>query len=146
MAQENTSHERFGEREQVKPPSEKSFGITIGCALAIIGAVSAWRHGLNAVQITLFAAAAAFIGAAFLFASILKPLNILWMKFGLVLHKVVNPIILGLLFYVVFVPMGLIMRMAGVDFLRTRQKMRPQSYWVLRGSENLAESSMKNQF
>jgi hypothetical protein len=146
VAGEYGSHENIAEREAVPMPSDKSFGITIGCALAIIGGIVFWRHGLTITATVLFGVAALFFAAAFLFASYLRPLNFLWLKFGLLLHKIVNPLILGFLFYVVFVPMGVVMRMAGVDFLRTRRKTKPESYWILRSDENLPEGSMRNQF
>ena len=55
---------------------------------------------------------------------LLRPLNLIWLKFGLLLHKIVNPIVMGLLFYVVFTPMGFIMRLAGKDLAQSQTRQR----------------------
>ena len=76
--------------------------------------------------------------------AMLRPLNLLWLRFGLLLHRVVNPIVMGLLFFAVFMPMGLLMRLSGKDFLRLRFRGGDTSYWITRvGSP---PGSMRNQF
>ena len=57
----------------------------------------------------------------------LNPLNRLWLKFGLLLYKVMNPLVLGLLFFVTIMPIGLVMRAMGKDFLRLRLDPRPRA-------------------
>ena len=58
---------------------------------------------------------------ALTYPRILAPLNRLWLKFGLLLYKVMNPLVLGLLFFVTIMPIGLVMRALGKDFLRLKR-------------------------
>ena len=82
----------------------------------------------------------------FLAPGLLRPLNLIWLKFGLVLHKIVNPIVMGLLFFVVFTPMGFIIRLAGKDLLKLKRDATAPSYWSPRQDSGGPEASMKNQF
>jgi Saxitoxin biosynthesis operon protein SxtJ len=88
----------------------------------------------------------AFAAAAAVRPHLLAPLNRLWLKLGLLLHRVVTPAIMGLLFYLVITPMGLVMRLRGTDFLRLRRDPRAQSYWIVRTPPGPAPETMKNQF
>ena len=76
----------------------------------------------------------------------LGPLNRLWLKFGLLLYKVMNPLILGLLFFVTIMPIGLVMRAFGKDFLRLKLDRNAKSYWIDRSPPGPPPQSMKNQF
>ncbi len=73
---------------------------------------------------------------------ILTPLNILWMKFGLFLGKIVSPIIIGLIFFSVVTPTGLIMRIFKKDLINLKFN-NDKSYWI---NKNDPKSNMKNQF
>jgi hypothetical protein len=90
--------------------------------------------------------AAAFLLVAFVYPRILGPLNRLWLKFGLLLYKVMNPLVLGLLFFVTIMPIGLFMRAMGKDFLRLRRDPDAKSYWIDRTPPGPPPQSMKNQF
>jgi hypothetical protein len=59
--------------------------------------------------------AALFLAAAFMRPAMLHPLNLIWLKFGLLLHRIVNPVVMALLFYGTVLPTGLVMRMLGKD-------------------------------
>ena len=86
------------------------------------------------------------LAAGFLTPGLLRPINLIWLKFGLLLHKIVNPIVMGLLFFVVFTPMGFIMRLAGKDLLSLKRDSTAASYWSPRQTTTEVEASMKNQF
>jgi hypothetical protein len=73
-------------------------------------------------------------------------LNRLWLKFGLLLYKVMNPLVLGLLFFVTITPIGLVMRAFGKDFLRMKMDRSAKSYWIDRAPPGPPPQSMKNQF
>lgn len=75
---------------------------------------------------------------------VLAPANKLWMKFGLLLHRVTSPIILGCMFFVVLTPVALVMRASKKDLLGLRPEPEKETYWVERADE--VPSSMKNQF
>ena len=90
--------------------------------------------------------AAAFLVISYTYPKVLAPLNLLWMKFGLLLHKVVTPVILGLLFFATITPIGLLARACGKDFLRLRLDRGAKSYWIERAPPGPPPQSMKNQF
>jgi hypothetical protein len=89
--------------------------------------------------------AAIFLVAALWCQTVLAPLNRLWLKFGLLLHHLVSPIVLAVVFYSTVVPTGLIMRAVGKNPLRMRRDPAAASYWILR-KRGSAPASMKNEF
>jgi hypothetical protein len=87
-----------------------------------------------------------FLAATLLYLAALKPLNRLWLKFGLLLHKVVNPIVMGFVFFGAVLPTGLIMRALGKDLLRRKWQPDANSYWIERRPPGPAPASMRDQF
>lgn len=92
------------------------------------------------------ALAAAFVAAGFLAPGILRPLNKVWFRLGLMLNHVVSPIIMGVLFVVAFVPTALILRLRGKDLLRLKGNPAADSYWIPRDPAGPAPGSMRKQF
>jgi len=76
----------------------------------------------------------------------LRPLNRLWLRFGLLLHAVMNPLIMGLLFYGTVMPIGLLMRLFGKDPLNLKRDAQASSYWIMRTPPGPAPDTMSNQF
>ena len=87
-----------------------------------------------------------FGGFAVAVPKVLAPLNRLWFRFGLLLHKIVSPLVMGLMFYGLFTPYGVIMRMMGKDLLRLKLDPEAPSYWIERDPPGPAPESIKNQF
>jgi hypothetical protein len=83
-----------------------------------------------------------FLILGILNSRILTPLNKLWFKLGLLLGKIVSPIIMGIIFFLVLTPIGLIMRLLGKDLLNLKYN-RNKSYWIKKIGP---KSKMKNQF
>jgi hypothetical protein len=77
---------------------------------------------------------------------LLAGLNRWWIKLGVLLGKIVSPVALGILFYVVLVPIGLLMRVLGKDPLRLKREAGAQSYWIPRTPPGPPPDSMTNQF
>jgi hypothetical protein len=77
---------------------------------------------------------------------LLKVPNRLWMKLGDILFRVVNPIVMFLIYVTTFVPIGLLMRLMGKDPLQKSFDKSAESYWIVRGKEPGTTSSMTNQF
>jgi hypothetical protein len=75
-------------------------------------------------------------------SKILTPLNKLWTKFGYFLGSIISPIIMGIVYFAVVTPTGLIMKLLGKDLLLLK-KNNNQTYWIKKGN---IKSSMKNQF
>ena len=78
--------------------------------------------------------------------NILQPFNIAWFRFGLMLHKIISPIILGLLFFVTVTPIALILRALDKDLLNLRLDPKAKSYWIHRHPPGPETKSMSNQF
>jgi hypothetical protein len=135
-------HESYGPAE-TKPPSERSTGLVFA-AVALIVAVL-WRNTPNVPWVALSVAGVlALISIAA--PKVLKPLNLIWFQIGLLLHRVVNPVVMFAMFAVVFVPAGLIMRIWH-DPLRSRRTKRSAStYWIDRTTGAQGAGSMTNQF
>jgi hypothetical protein len=138
-----STHESFTREEPATPGSDRIFGLVMAAALAVVGLLNGWHAGrlwpwelLGAVLFGL---------AAWLRPSSLNPLNRLWMKLGLVLHRIVNPIVMGLLFYGTILPTGLVMRLRGRDLLRLKRDPGADSYWITRPPGPQPET-MRDQF
>jgi hypothetical protein len=132
-------HESYATSE-IKPPSERSTGLVF-TAVAVIVAIL-WRNSASILWLAL-GMAATFAAFSLIAPALLKPVNILWFKFGLLIHRVVNPIAIFAVYAAVFVPTGAIMRLWR-DPLQSRRKMGASSYWIERRKE--IEGSMANQF
>lgn len=125
-----------------QPPSERSTGLVFA---GVAAALAVWLHE-NPVALALcLAASVLFLALALLRPALLGPLNRLWFRFSLLLHRIVSPVVMLAIFALVFVPAGLLMR-ALRDPLRRRRAPAGASYWVARDRQADALSSMKNQF
>jgi Saxitoxin biosynthesis operon protein SxtJ len=138
------THEDFSRKEAIKGSSDRNFGLVMAALFAII---SLWPL-IHAEPIRWWAlgGAATLAVMAWLWPAALAPLNRLWLKLGLLLYKVVNPIVLSLLFYATVAPIGLLMRVLGKDPLRLHRDPDAESYWIHRTPPGPAPESMKNQF
>ena len=133
-------HEQF-ERAEAALPSDRSTGLVFTAIAAIIAFV--WRS--NSIVLTIALAVAAVLAIISLtMPSFLRPLNVAWMRFAMLLGKIVNPVVLLILFAAVIVPAGLIMQRVR-DPLR-RQKEQGKTYWIAIGDADRSISNMKNQF
>jgi predicted membrane metal-binding protein len=77
---------------------------------------------------------------------ILAPLNRIWLRFGLALHWIVNPVIMAVLYYLAVVPTGLIVRLTGKDLLRLKKDTGAASHWVRREPPGPEPGSMTKQY
>ena len=130
--------------EKVNPPSERSTGLVFTAVALLIALLFRNTKG---VWIPALAVAGVLAVVSFAAPKILRPLNLAWFRLSLLMHKVVNPVVMLLIFGLVFLPVGLIMRMRRDPLTRQR---RPDldSYWVkreTRKAETVAPS-MRNQF
>ena len=136
-------HENY-DRQDIKGGTERSFGFVFAVVFLAIGLSPLLSAG--GVRIWPVVIAAVFGVVALVSPGLLRPLNTLWLKFGLLLSRIFNPIVLGFLFYVVITPAGLIMRLLGKDPLRLRIDRTAQSYWIERRPPGPPPESMRNQF
>lgn len=136
-------HESF-RHEEVVAGSDRSFGLVLATFFALIGVVKLWRG--QAGGGVWCAAGLVFFILAVAKPKVLAPLNYLWMKFGLLLYKVVNPIVMALMFYLTILPIGLLMKLFGKDPLSLKCDPRRSSYWIERRPPGPAPDTMRNQF
>ena len=124
--------------------SDRSFGMVMTAAFAVISLLNWWHEG-HAWRWTI-GIVAVFLVATLFYPGVLKPLNQLWLKFGMLLHKVVNPIVMALVFFGTVLPTGLVMRTLGKDLLRLKRQPNVDSYWIERRPPGPVPESMKDQF
>jgi hypothetical protein len=146
MSSKPSFHEDYSRAEEVEGGSDRSFGLTVGGILLLIAVVRAYFHGLGWVQYGLGGIGLALAVLGFVLPHSLSLLNRAWTRLGLILFKVVNPIVLGLIYGLAMVPIGLLMRLAGHDPLALRLDPQAKSYWVSREPPGPAPDTMINQF
>ena len=126
--------------DDIKISSNRSFGIVFFIVFILI----ALYPLLNGQEIRLWALiiSAVFLILGLLKSKLLTPLNKLWFRFGIFLGKIISPIIMGFIFFLVVTPIGLIMRLLGKDVLNLKYN-KEKSYWI---EKDGPKSKMKNQF
>jgi len=124
----------------IKLPSNRNFGIVFFIVFLIIGL---WPL-LNQSELRIWSLIISliFLVLGIINSKILTPLNKLWMKFGLLLGKIIAPIVMGIVFFLVVTPTGILLRLFGKDILMIR-KNNSDTYWIKKNNTN---NSMKNQF
>jgi hypothetical protein len=138
------THESFHREETVQGSSDRTLGLVFAVFFLLVTLLPLVRG--RPARMWALIPAGAFLLAALLLPGILHPLNIAWTRLGLLLHRITNPIILGVLFYVVFMPFGLVVRLLGKDLLRLRWDPQAESYWIPRDPPGPPPESMAKQF
>ena len=126
--------------DEIKLGSNRSFGIVFFIVFILIAFYPLINQGevrIWSIVISLF-----FFILGIANSKILTPLNRIWFKFGLFLGKIISPIIMGIIFFLVVTPIGLIMRIFGKDVINLKFDSN-KSYWI---EKNEPKSNMKNQF
>lgn len=139
-----TFHEDLERKDEVKVGSERAFGLVFAVVFGAVALLPLFKG--EPIRLWAGIVAAVFLVAALAAPALLRPLNLLWFRFGMLLHKVVSPLIMGLLFFVTIMPIGLLMRAMGKDFLRLKFDPQASSYWIERHPPGPAPESMRNQF
>ena len=128
--------------EEVVGPSNRSFGLVFTVVFTIIALLPLWRGG--APRWWAAAVASLFGGLALVWPRALGPANRIWLRIGLLMHRIVNPIVMGAIFYLVVTPFGLAMRLLGKGPAAMRRAdPNATSYWIDRSG---GSSPMNNQF
>jgi O-antigen/teichoic acid export membrane protein len=137
------AHEAMHRDNVIEGSSNRSFGLVFAAVFLIIALWPLMSKG--SVRTWSLIIAGIFAALAFIAPSVLGGMNRAWMKLGLLMGRVVSPIALGLLFFVVFTPIGWLFRLAGKDPLRLR-KPEGSTYWINRSPPGPKPESLKNQF
>ena len=118
-------------------PSDRKFGWTFAALFVLIGALShPWLIALGAL----------FAVVTVTRAELLGPLKRAWMRLGEALNRVVSPLVMALIFYAVFTPVGIVMRALGRDALSLRYEPKADTYWKRREPPGPPEDSFRNLF
>ena len=124
----------------IKVSSNRSFGIVFFIFFLIIGLYPLINSG--EIRIWFILISLVFLILGLLNSSLLSPLNLLWFKLGIFLGKIVSPLIMGIIYFLVVTPIGLIMKIIKKDMLNLKFNSK-KSYWIKKsGSKN----NMKKQF
>lgn len=124
--------------------SNRKFGFFFFGVFSIATVYFLYRQ-LDSIAWITASLAAILLSTTLVRPQLLKPLNQLWMGLGLVLVMIVSPIILGILFFLVFAPIGLLMRLFGRDELRLKNSSR-DSHWKIRTLNTIPPELFKNQY
>ena len=139
----NTTHEDFGREVHGRGPSDRNFGFVFTAAFLFFGL---WplRHG-RPIRLWCLVLGGAFFTITLVRPALLHGANRIWAQIGILLGKVVTPVVTGLLFYLVFTPSAAVLRWMGKDILRLNRDPGIKTYWIQRdAAEDL--SNMSNQF
>ena len=128
----------------IELPSNYKFGFFFTIIFILIGVYFLYGTSIRIAYI-FFVLAAAFFIITIIKAEALLPLNKLWMRFGLMIGVIVSPILLGIIFFGLFTPISLLMKVFGRDELRLKLFKR-QSHWKMRSKNNVKPNTFNDQF
>lgn len=137
-------HEDLSRQHDIKSSSDRAFGVVFAVVFGVIGLWPLAQGG--ALRLWAVGLAAVFLVLALVWPTSLRPLNRLWTRLGLLLHAVVNPLVMGLLFFGTVLPIGLILRLRGKDLLNLRRDSEARSYWIERKPPGPQPETMIHQF
>jgi hypothetical protein len=126
--------------DDIKIGSNKSFGIVFFVVFLLITLYPLLNN--ESIRIWSLVISIIFLILGILDSKILSPLNKIWFKFGILLGKIISPIVMGIIFFLVVTPTGFIMRLLGKDVLNLKYSDH-KSYWI---EKTGPKSKMKNQF
>jgi len=128
-------------KNSVKISSNKSFGFLF---FVVFVAISLWPlKSQEDLRLWALVLSLIFLVLGILNSRFLTPLNKLWYKFGIFLGSIVSPIVMGIIFFMIVTPTGLIMRFLGKDLLRVNKNKIASTYWINREKQ---KTTMKKQF
>lgn len=140
-----STHEIYESTEAPKGSSDRSFGLVFVGVFALVGIWPA-VVGTSGFRIWALVVAGALLIVSLTVPACLAPANKAWTRFGLLLHHVVNPLVMGLLFFLTVTPTALIIRALGKDPLRREFDPDARTYWIDRTPHGPSPESMTEQF
>jgi hypothetical protein len=139
-----SAHEGFEQKRQVKRSSDRAFGFVFTALFLLIGALPLmdgrgphwWALALSGILLAI----------SLTVPWVLSPFNRAWLRFGQLLHRVVNPVVMALLFFGMITPTGLLRRALVRDPFRLARDPEAESYWIDRDPPGPAPETMTQQF
>ena len=127
-------------QEKIKLPSNRNFGIVFSIVFLIIAIWPILNQ--NEIRIWSIIISLIFLILGLINSKFLSPLNKAWFKFGLILGSIIAPVVMGIVFFLVVTPTGLIMKALGKDILGLKRN-KNNTYWLEKDNSN---NNLKNQF
>jgi predicted membrane metal-binding protein len=121
--------------------TNRSFGLTFFAVFLIVGFWPLLNN--ETIRIWSIIISFVFLFLGLLNSKLLTPFNKIWFKFGILLGSIVSPIAMGLVFFIVVTPIGIVMRLLKKDILNRKFDKNAKSYWIIR---DIPAGSLKNQF
>ena len=137
-------HERTEYVEPLQGSSDRVFGLIFSVFWSVLALAPLIKGG--PIRVWAVVLAAAFLVTSLIMPILLGPLNQLWQRFGRLLRRVTNPIVMAILFFSTVVPFGLIRRLLNRDVLRLKWERESITYWIPRNPPGPGPDSMKDQF
>ena len=128
----------------IELPSNKKFG-SFFTLIFLVASLYCYLYDSLSFAYALFTLGVLLLLVTIFNANILLPFNKLWMRFGLLLGKIISPIVMGIIFFGMFTPMSLAMKLLGRDELQRKFKKK-QSYWIQRDENDISAETFRNQF
>lgn len=133
--------------KDIPASSDRSFGLTFAAVFAILAFLPMVLGNATRPVVWLLVVAILFLAVALTVARVMRPLNRVWFKVGMLLNSIASPVIITLLYCLAFVPTGLLMRVFGKDPLSVKPRRGAASYWIRREPAGPPEAeSLKEQF
>ncbi|MBK6581478.1 MAG: hypothetical protein IPJ33_00200 [Gammaproteobacteria bacterium] len=132
------------EFSSAKAGSNRSFGVVFVVAFALIGLFPLVRE--EAVRTWALLVSGAFLVPTLVYPQVLAPLNKLWFRFGMLLGRIINPVVMFIMYALVMVPVGLVLKLMRKDLLRLKPDARASTYWIQRTPPGPTPESLKDQF
>ena len=139
-----TAHEPPADRLTPEPGSDRAFGIVVGGIFLAI-AIYLWWAGVG-LYLPLGVGALTLVLLGLIYPASLTRLNRLWTRFGLLLGRVVSPLVLAVVYVTTVIPTGLLLRLFGKDLLTLKLDRNGSTYWVERDPRGPAPESLRDQF
>ncbi len=144
MAGNQGFHEDLKRTHAAEQASPRSFGALFAVVFAIIALAPLLTGG--DVRWWSLITAVVFGALALIAPALLQPLNAVWLKIGAVLHMIVTPLVMGVLFVVAVVPTALMVRLLGKDSLRLKRDPAKTTHWIDREPPGPEPESLRQQF
>ena len=138
------THERLADATERRSSSNRAFGNVLG-VFFLAYALWPFTRGHEARWWAMIVAAC-FLSLALMSPRVLAPLNRIWTKLGYVLQRITNPVLMGMLFYIVVTPVGLVLRAIGKDVLHLRRDPYAKTYWHERQPPGPLPHTLQRQF
>ena len=139
-----STHEDFSRHAEARGSSDRAFGVVIGVFLILVALAPLRTH--RSIRWWALAPAVLILAVAAVRPAWLHPLNRVWTGLGLLLGRIVTPIVTGLLFYLVVTPVAFLLRLLGKDPLRLARDAQAPTYWIERKPPGPPAEGMANQF